>query len=161
MEVTVKLDFGGDTLLWSTSGSVSYGTPSEDRCRIKNNAGTKFTPVEEGGKKAAYLDTIGNTPCPSIKVYHEFGKGSKPGPARHRRLAAEHGRSYKTGAVLHGTAERPAAPYREREPRLPPRHGRNGPADSAISGQSGGYADPGKQPGRKHPHGGDLPERDP
>lgn len=79
MEVTVKLDFGGDTLLWSTSGSVSYGTPSEDRCRIKNNAGTKFTPVEEGGKKAAYLDTIGNTPCPSIKVYHEFGKSSKPG----------------------------------------------------------------------------------
>ena len=79
MEVMVKLDFGGDVLLWSTSGSVSYGTPSEDRCQIKNNAGTKFMPVEEGGKKSAYLDTIGNTPCPSIKVYHEFGKGSKPG----------------------------------------------------------------------------------
>jgi hypothetical protein len=43
------------------------------------NAGIRFAPSKEGGKNSAYLDTIGNTPCPEVEVYHAFDKGNKDG----------------------------------------------------------------------------------
>jgi len=43
------------------------------------NAGIKFEATKEDAKNAAYLDTIGNTPCPEAEVYHTFDKGYRAG----------------------------------------------------------------------------------
>jgi hypothetical protein len=43
------------------------------------NAGIRFSAVQEGRENSAYLDTIGNHPCPLIEVYHDFEKGHRAG----------------------------------------------------------------------------------
>ena len=79
MNLKVTDEHGGDSGLVSVSASVSYGRPDDNRTDIMYNAGIKFAPSREGGKNSAYLDTIGNTPCPEVEVYHAFDKGYKDG----------------------------------------------------------------------------------
>ncbi|MBQ1468844.1 MAG: hypothetical protein IIZ27_10240, partial [Solobacterium sp.] len=79
MRVKVTDEHGGDSGLVSVSASVSYGKPDDNRTDIAYNRGIRFTATQEGAKNSAYLDTIGNTPCPEVEVYHEFDKGYKNG----------------------------------------------------------------------------------
>ena len=79
MVVSVTDSHGGDCGLRSVYASVSYGKPDDNRTDIMYNAGIRFSPVKEGGENSAYLDTIGNTPCPLIEVLHDFEKGHRAG----------------------------------------------------------------------------------
>lgn len=79
MSVSIDMSYSGDYLLWTASGSVRYGEPNDERNAIKYNAGIKFEATTENGKDSAYLDTIGNTPCPKIEVKHAFEKGRRSG----------------------------------------------------------------------------------
>ncbi|MCR5095171.1 MAG: hypothetical protein K6A70_00335 [Erysipelotrichaceae bacterium] len=79
MHVQVTDEHGGDCGLRTVSGSVSYGRPDDNRTDIAYNRGIKFAATKEGAKNSAYLDTIGNWPCPEVEVYHEFDKGNKDG----------------------------------------------------------------------------------
>ncbi len=75
MDVSIQMDYGGDYMLWSAYGSVEYGKPNDEREAIMYNAGIDFEPTVEGEKDSAYLDTIGNWPCPEVHVKHAFEKG--------------------------------------------------------------------------------------
>ena len=79
MVVTVTDSHGGDCGLRSVYASVSYGKPDDNRTDIMYNAGIRFSAVQEGRENSAYLDTIGNHPCPLIEVYHDFEKGHRAG----------------------------------------------------------------------------------
>ena len=79
MRVQVTDEHGGDSGLVSVYASVSYGKPDDNRTDIEYNRGIKFSPTREDGKNSAYLDTIGNSPCPEAEVYHVFEKGYKDG----------------------------------------------------------------------------------
>ena len=79
MTVSMDISFGGYYLLWGSYASVSYGSPNDERNGIMYNAGVKFAPTQEDAKNSAYLDTIGNTPCPRAEVYNTFGEGYRAG----------------------------------------------------------------------------------
>jgi hypothetical protein len=79
MNLKVTDEHGGDSGLVSIYASVSYGRPDDNRTDIAYNRGIRFAATKEGAENSAYLDTIGNTPCPEAEVYHVFEEGYKDG----------------------------------------------------------------------------------
>ncbi len=79
MQVSMDISFGGYYLLWGSYASVSYGAPNDERNGIMYNAGVKFEATDEDAENSAYLDTVGNTPCPEAEVCHVFDKGYEAG----------------------------------------------------------------------------------
>ena len=79
MHLSTDATYGGDYMLWSVSGSVSYGAPNDERDGIMYNAGIRFEPAEEGGENSVYMDPYDNPHNPTADVVHEFGEGGEPG----------------------------------------------------------------------------------
>ena len=79
MHLSTDATYGGDYMLWSVSGSVSYGAPNDERDGIMYNAGIRFEPAEEDGENSVYMDPYDNPHNPTADVVHEFGEGSEPG----------------------------------------------------------------------------------
>ena len=79
MHLSTDATYGGDYMLWSVSGSVSYGVPNDERDGIMYNAGIRFEPAEEGGENSVYMDPYDNPHNPTAVVVHEFGEGGEPG----------------------------------------------------------------------------------
>ena len=79
MQLSTDTTYGGDYMLWSTTGYVEYGVPNDERDGIMYNAGIKFEPVEDYGENTVYMDPYDNKHTPNADVVHEFGKGGEPG----------------------------------------------------------------------------------
>ena len=79
MHLSTDATYGGDYMLWSVSGSVSYGVPNDERDGIMYNAGTKYEPAVEDGENSVYMDPYDNPHNPTADVVHEFGEGGAPG----------------------------------------------------------------------------------
>ncbi|MBQ9643976.1 MAG: zinc ribbon domain-containing protein [Lachnospiraceae bacterium] len=79
MQLSTDTTYGGDYMLWSTTGYVEYGVPNDERDGIMYNAGIKFEPVEDYGENTVYMDPYDNPHNPTADVVHEFGEGSEPG----------------------------------------------------------------------------------